>query len=498
MHDFTPFGGSTHRLTPTARRKTLSETQRGRFFDSLGVPSTRTRPATVEPTPHVPITGHAQPATPQLAAGDSRCAGLNCGIGRISIKGERMGHWRSHLEKAISRQIPQIIALRRHMHRNPEPSGEEHRTSMHLYQLLDGLGYRVRLGPEGCGVLADVKGEPDRAETLLAIRADIDALRIQDEKTVDYRSARQGVMHACGHDAHSAIAIGAFAAIAELDDEGVLPFRPRIRGVFQPAEETCEGAKLMISAGALDQVEAIIALHMDPTRRVGRIGLRSGVLTANCDEMIITVHGRGGHAARPHETRDPISAAAQLLNWLYLQIPRSTDSRDSVVFTVGRIEGGHNSNVIPEKVQLKGTLRTLDRRVREDAIATIRRLATAVADGTKTSIHVDFGVEARSVINDNWLVDLIEASAIAALGPDSIEGINHPSMGSEDFSFYGEEVPLAMFRLGCRSDQIGGSGLHSPMFDIDEDALTVGARVMAETALTWCEHKSGKESFHSN
>lgn len=404
-----------------------------------------------------------------------------------------MGRWRSHLERAIQRRIPDMVELRRHMHRNPEASGEEHRTSMHLYQLLDRLGYHVRLGPEGCGVLADVAGSADQPEMLLAIRADIDALRIQDEKTVDYRSRCPGVMHACGHDAHSSIAVGALAAIAELDRDGHLAFRPRIRGVFQPAEETCEGAKLMISAGALDHVEAIIGLHVDPTRRVGRIGLRSGVLTANCDEMIITVHGRGGHAARPHETRDPISAAAQLLNWLYLQIPRSTDSRESAVFTVGRIEGGHNSNVIPERVELRGTLRTLDRSVREDTIATIRRLAASVADGTRTSIQVEFGVEARSVVNDKSLIDLIESVTTAALGAEAVEPILQPSMGSEDFSFYGAELPLAMFRLGCVSDQIGGPGLHSPMFDIDEQALAVGARVMAETALAWCERKNQKK-----
>lgn len=409
-----------------------------------------------------------------------------------------MGQWRLQLEQAIERQIPEMVALRRHMHRNPEPSGEEHRTSMHLYQLLDGFGYRVRLGPEGCGVLADAPDTVEYAGSLLAIRADVDALRIQDEKTVDYRSACPGIMHACGHDAHSSIAVGALSAIAELQRDGQLPFRPRLRGIFQPAEETCQGAKLMIAAGALDDVEAVIALHMDPTRRVGKVGLRSGVLTANCDEMIITVHGRGGHAARPHETRDPISAAAQLLTWLYLQIPRSTDIRDSVVFTIGRIEGGHHSNVIPETVELRGTLRTLDRRVREEAITTIRRLAAAVADGTKTSIHVNFGVEAHSVVNDKSLMDLIESVTTSALGADAVETIHQPSMGSEDFSFYGNEVPLAMFRLGCVSDQIGGPGLHSPMFDIDEEALAVGARIVAETALTWCERKSQKNTLYQS
>ncbi len=397
-----------------------------------------------------------------------------------------MGAWRQELSLAIDQHFEDMVLLRRHLHRNPEPSGEEHRTSLRLYQILEQHGYSVRLGPEGCGVLADLLPTAQQ-DGLIAIRADIDALRIQDQKSVDYCSTVPGTMHACGHDAHSAIAVGALAAIAQLHQAGKLDFEPRLRGVFQPAEETCAGAKSMIAYGALENVAAAVATHVDPSRRVGKIGLRTGVLTANCDEIIINVLGQGGHAARPHESRDPISAAAQLLNWLYLQIPRSTDSMESVVFTIGRIVGGHNSNVIPERVELRGTLRTLDRRVRVRTIELIKRLAQAVAEGSQTQIQIDTGIESGAVINDEKMIDIIQQVCIGSFGAQSVDVIEKPSMGSEDFAFFCEKVPSAMFRLGCVSESVGGPGLHSPMFDLDEEALRIRARIMAETTLLWCQ-----------
>lgn len=398
-----------------------------------------------------------------------------------------MGAWRRELSLVLDEYFAQMVALRRHLHRNPEPSGEEHRTSLRLYQLLAEQGYAVRLGPDGCGVLADLAPAGDHQDGMIALRADIDALRIQDQKSVEYCSMVPGIMHACGHDAHSAIVLGALVAVARLHQQGLIDFKPRLRGIFQPAEETCMGAKQLIAYGALENVKAAVATHVDPSRQVGKIGLRKGVLTANCDEIIITVLGQGGHAARPHESRDPICAAAQLLNWLYLQIPRSTDSMESVVFTIGRIMGGHNSNVIPERVELRGTLRTLDQRVRAKTIELIRRLAQTVAAGSQTNIHVETGIEAGAVVNHGDMIDVIEQASVSALGPEAIDYIDKPSMGSEDFAFFCEKVPAAMFRLGCVSPDVGGPGLHSPLFDLDERAIKIGARIMAETALLWCE-----------
>ncbi|MEM7311959.1 MAG: amidohydrolase [Planctomycetota bacterium] len=400
--------------------------------------------------------------------------------------------WQDELDSIIDSRFGEMVEMRRHLHKNPEVSGEEFQTSLLLFRQLDKSGFHVQWGFEGRGLIADLDPPTSGdAKDLFAIRADIDALRIQDEKDVPYRSCKKGVMHACGHDAHTTIGLAAVSAIGELHRKGKLSFQPRLRGIFQPAEEICEGAAQMIQQGALRGVAAIIATHMDPSRRVGRIGIRPGVLTANCDHMLIEIHGRGGHAARPHEARDPISAAAQLIQWLYLQIPRVTDSQDAVVCTIGQIEGGHTANVIPETVHLQGTLRTLDHSVRERTMKHIERLANSVAEGTGTKISVEYGVGANAVENDPQLVDLITSAADRVLGDDSVEEIERPSMGSEDFAFYCKHVPAAMFRLGCTSDKIGGSPLHTPTFDIDEESLKIGAKIIAHSALTWME-KSAK------
>lgn len=398
-----------------------------------------------------------------------------------------MSDWQDELAQAIDQRFDQMVELRRHLHRNPEVSGDEHQTSMHLYQLLDEAGLNVRLGPEGRGVIADLNAPNNGARGgIFAIRADIDALHIQDEKQVDYASTVPGVMHACGHDAHTAMATGALLTLARLQESGACP-RRSVRGIFQPAEETCEGARHMIEAGALDNVEAIIATHVDPSRRLGTVGLRSGVFTAVCDDMRVTVHGRGGHAARPHEAHDPISAAAQFINWLYLQIPRATDSQDSVVITIGQVQGGHTCNVIPEEVELRGTMRTLDPEVRRRTMQRIREIATAVAGGSRTEIDVQFTLGSEAVVNDNDLTQLLRDAASTILPPDQVETIERPSMGGEDFSFYTSQVPGAMWRLGCTSDKTGMTTLHTPLFDIDERAMQIGARMFAAAAIRWWE-----------
>jgi amidohydrolase len=292
-------------------------------------------------------------------------------------------------------------------------------------------------------------------------------------------------MHACGHDAHTAVVFGALAAIGDLGRSGLLPWPIDLRGIFQPAEETCDGARALIEAGALEGVGAILGCHVDPARRVERVGLRSGVFTANCDELRAEIVGRGGHAARPHEASDPIAAAAQLINALYISIPRVTDSQDAVVVTIGKLFGGDHANVIPETVLLDGTVRTLDREVRDRTFAHIERLSAGIGQITDTRITVHFALSCRSIHNEPQLVKLLEASATDVLGPLGIETIARPSMGSEDFAFYLDHVPGAMFRLGCTSDRAGGAPLHSPLFDIDEACLRVGARILARAAVDW-------------
>jgi len=407
--------------------------------------------------------------------------------------------WRDALDRAIEDRGAEIVALRRHLHRNPELSGREQATSLHLYQLLDNDGFDVRMGPDGRGVIADLAEEGStnadvESEGWLAVRADLDALRIHDTKTVEYRSQCDGVMHACGHDGHTAVVWGALHALRRLQQAGALPWKMQIRGIFQPAEETCEGAQEMITAGALEHVRSILAVHVDPSRDVGHIGMRTGVLTANCDEMTIHIRGRGGHAARPHEASDPIAAAAQLINSLYLNIPRATDSQDAVVITIGQIQGGDNANVIPEEVLLRGTIRTLDRTIRQQTKDHIRRMANGLSQTTETVIEVQYGIGSGSVVNDARLIDVARLAAAEVLGPGGVDEIPRASMGSEDFAFYLDHVPGAMLRLGCRSDTTGGSALHTPMFDLDERALAIGARVLARALILQADpaRQSGK------
>lgn len=401
-----------------------------------------------------------------------------------------MESWQQRIDEILEQRWESIVALRRQLHQYPEPSGEEQQTSMLLYQRLGDEGLDVRLGLDGCGVIADSPAKTDRER--LGIRGDIDALRIHDEKQVEYRSCRDGVMHACGHDAHATIAYATLATLNQMQQAGELPWPVPIRGILQPAEETCTGARQMIEIGALEGVQSVIALHCDPSRPVGTIGLRKGVLTANCDAMRIEILGRGGHAARPHEANDPITAAMQLINAVYLFIPRAMDSQDAVVVTFGKVAGGDNPNVIPEKVTLEGTVRTLDQDVRQATFEHLRRIATEIGRVSGTQVTVEFGLGCHSVTNDPATVELFEQAASFALGAASVQKIARPSMGSEDFAYYLEARPGAMLRLGCRGPEKGSAALHTPVFDIDEDCLMVGARIMTRTAVLWASPYSDR------
>lgn len=395
--------------------------------------------------------------------------------------------WKQRLDAIISEKRDEVRDLRRHLHAHPEPSGVELATSMHLYQLLGQLGVEVQMGPEGCGAIADGGSEKDSVLGRIAVRGDIDALRIQDEKTTPYRSTHPGIMHACGHDAHTSIAFGVVQALVLLTESGSLPWPINWRVIFQPSEETATGAAQMIETDVLVGVEKIFALHVDPTRRTGEIALRSGPMTASCDAVHLTITGRGGHAARPHESRDPIAAAAQLINSLYQFVPRATDTQDAVVLTFGSIQGGTNPNVIPDQVELRGTMRTLDSGVRSRTIDQIHQVIRGVEGITSTKIVLTLDASIASVVNDAAATSLIWQAGEEVVGAKNVQLITRPSMGSEDFACYLEHVPGAMFRLGCAADLAAITPLHTPKFDIDETALEIGVRVLARAVVAACE-----------
>ena len=408
------------------------------------------------------------------------CAFYARGTSKVS---EMDAIWQQRLDQAIEERSESLIALRRHLHAYPEISGNEYQTTALLLERLEAIGCDCRSPAEKRGVIADI-GEEKMAR--IGLRADIDALQIQDAKDVSYRSTHDGVMHACGHDAHCAILYGALYGLQQVVQSDGFPWPVSVRGIFQPAEETAQGAKEMVSFGALEGVDAILGVHVDPKRAVGSIGLRDGVSTANCDEIRVQLRGVGGHAARPHEAVDPLSAAAQLVQAIYLHVPRTTDSQDSVVVTFGRIAGGTNSNVIPEAVELRGTLRTLCREIRIQTQKKLADICHGVSETTGVAIDLDIKTEIDSVVNDSAVNRVIQRSAIEVIGANKIEAIPRSSMGSEDFSVYLKEIPGAMFRLGTATEE-RQIPLHSSNFDIAEEIIVVAAKILARSAVFWSD-----------
>ena len=377
-----------------------------------------------------------------------------------------------------------LRAVRRHLHMHPEPSLEEYRTTEFLARRLADDGVPFRVAPSGRGIIAGPEeAGPDGRR--YALRGDIDALPLQDAKQgVPYRSHRDNVMHACGHDAHAAMALGAALA---LHRQGDLAPRPiPWRAIFQPAEEIGDGALEMIRAGAMEGVAAIVALHVDPELEVGRVAQRAGVLTADCRDLRVTIRGHGGHAARPHQAVDPIAAAAQFITGAYQVVPRSVDVREPVVVTFGAIHGGDASNAIPEVVELLGTLRSLSQGARERALAALQNVARGVTAALGAEVQVESFQGIDPVINNPSVIAVMARTSADLLGPENVRSIPHPSLGGEDFASYLALAPGAMLRLGVA----GGPGwplLHSPRFDLDERALAIGAKILARSVVLLAE-----------
>ncbi len=382
--------------------------------------------------------------------------------------------------------LSDVIALRRHLHRHPEASEREYATTDYLARLLTSLGLHPQVCESRTGLTCDLVHRQVAGSSVprrLVLRGDIDGLPIPDAKAVDYRSTSPGLMHACGHDAHPAILYGTLRLLDSLKRDGLLPWSIAVRGVFQPAEEVSTGAMAMIHAHALREVDAAIALHVDPGRPVGRIGLRVGTLTASCDTFHLVFEGRGGHGARPHLAADPIEAAATWITTALRRIPRSADPHNPVIISVGKFHAGHASNVIPDSAEIEGTLRTLSKKTRTEALATLEDINESISKQSGVKIKLQFQQSSPPVDNDATIVQLIAAAAEDVLGDDCLDWIENPSMGSEDFSYYLDHVPGAMYRLGVAGDQVGHAPLHTPHFDIDEESLAVGIRVMTAATL---------------
>lgn len=398
--------------------------------------------------------------------------------------------WEEAFDRGALQLEQRLIEIRRFLHAHPEPSKEERLTSQYLYERLHEAGIPAKIGRDGLGVIADLDiGKPADDAPRIAVRADIDALRIPDTKTTPYASQNPGLCHACGHDAHTTMVLGTALSMVKgaADPEMTkrLSSLPglRLRFIFQPAEESADGGYWMVEQGAVDGVTAILGLHVDPERKLGTVGIRYGVLTANCDEVEIVIEGKGGHSARPHQTQDPIAAAASLVSTLYHFLPRSVDARNPAVFTVGKIAGGTLPNVIPGRVEILGSLRTLHKATRDRLKDRIASIVHGVKEASGAAIHLRFFESIDSVVNDHDVTAALETASRHILGAEGVDYINEASMGGEDFSAYLTRVPGAMLRLGVAPPGFAAPFLHSTDFDIDERALVNGVRILLRAAL---------------
>ena len=366
-----------------------------------------------------------------------------------------------------------LIAFRRDLHAHPELGREEHRTTAVIADRLRAAGLSPQVLAVGTGLVCDV-GRGDGP--LVVLRADIDALPLQDSKDVGYRSTVPGVCHACGHDVHTTVVLGAGLALAASPPHGT------VRLLFQPAEEIMPGGALdVLAEGWLDGAAAVFALHCDPSLEVGRVGLRAGPITAAADMVSVRLTGPGGHTSRPHNTVDLVHALSTLATGLPDALSRLVDPRAGLCLVWGHISAGVAANAIPREGLLRGTLRVLDKGVWQQAPDLVRRLVDGLVApyGALATVTYDRGVP--PVVNDSRSNAVLTAAVTAALGPGAAVATQQ-SLGGEDFSWYLEKVPGAMARLGVRPSGAERSlDLHQGAFDVDEDAIAVGVAVL-ETA----------------
>ena len=387
------------------------------------------------------------------------------------------------LDRAQEMQF-QLTGWRREFHMHPELGFRETRTAALVAETLESLDYEVRTGVGRTGVV----GERGTGHPIVAIRADMDALPVQEANDVPYASQLPGVMHACGHDAHTAIALGVATLLAQESFSGTVRF------LFQPSEEMADeegfsGAPRMVQDVAMDGVDAAIALHVHGGTPVGEITIDAGPASAGVGSFSATITGRGAHGAYPHKGLDPIHIAAHVILALHGVVSRRVNPFDPAVITVGAIQGGRAGNVIPEEVEIRGTIRYEDQKVRDQLQAEIERaLEIARTMGGDYELHFRNGPP--PVINDPEIASLIREVGVDLLGAEHVKP-REPGMGAEDFAVFAEMAPGAMFRLGCLIEGDERKA-HGPHFDIDERCLPVGAAVLAEAALRILRHEAGQ------
>ncbi|QSZ26934.1 amidohydrolase [Aceticella autotrophica] len=384
----------------------------------------------------------------------------------------------------------EIINLRRKIHMYPELGFEETKTSELVYSYLKDIGLEVKRIAK-TGVVGLLKGNGDRT---IAIRADMDALPIQEENDIDYASKIPGKMHACGHDVHTAILLGTAKLLSNMKDE----LKGNVKFIFQPAEETTGGALPMIEEGVLKDpdVDGIIGLHVDPGIEAGEIGITYGKAYASSDMFDITVKGKSGHGAEPHKAVDAIVIAGNIINALQTVVSRNINPFEPVVITIGSIKGGNARNIIADKVDMSGIIRMFDETKRDETVSKIKHLAENIVEAMGGSIEFSWIQGYPCLINDEKMIEVVKSSASSILRDTNIKNIM-PTLGVEDFAYFTKYVPGCYYRLGCGNKEKGiDKPIHSNKFNIDEKCILIGMAVHVMTAINFlnevkseCKHE---------
>jgi amidohydrolase len=366
-----------------------------------------------------------------------------------------------------------LVEIRRTIHMHPELGFEEVETSRFVSECLERFGLQVKKGMAKTGVVGLLNGK--RPGKTVAIRADMDALPMDEANKVPYASKIKGKMHACGHDAHVAILLGVAKFFSSIPDQ----VRGNIKWIFQPAEEGGGGGRVMVEEGVLEtpKVDAVFGAHVFPFLPIGKVGVNEKEGLAAADRFTIKIMGKGGHAASPHVAKDPILAAGYLITQIHSIISRNINPLESGVVTIGKVSGGTAYNIIPDEVELWGTVRSLNPQVREELKSRIEQVTQGVARSFSMDYRFDFEYGYPVLINDPEMSKLVASACAKGIGKENVEVLK-PSMGGEDFAYYLEKVPGSFFRLGCRNEEKGMiHPYHSSLFDIDEVILPFGVEM---------------------
>jgi amidohydrolase len=393
------------------------------------------------------------------------------------------------IEKRVAQIKEELIAVRRYLHQYPETDFEEVKTSAYIKEQLKKIGIEPK-GMAKTGVVGIITGEKpcESSPKTILIRADMDGLPILEDNALSFRSKRKGYMHACGHDVHTACLIGAARVLYELRGE----FSGNVKLVFQPAEEGDGGALPMIEEGVLEHphVDCAIALHVEPLAPVGTIQVKYGPIMASPDNFEVTVHGKGGHGAYPHECVDPIVTASMIINAYQTIVSRHFDPMTPAAVSVCSIQAGTCFNVIPNEAHFIGTARTIDHESRQKMQKLLGQIATNIAESMEAECDYQFLPLYPPLLNEKTMTDQVASAAQKLNCVDKIEWLEHPSMAGDDFSYFAERVPATYFKLGCGNDTIC-EPIHSSGFLVDEAAIPIGSAVLAQTVLDWFEQSKG-------